>query len=236
MTLLIPLDEPGFVIQRYSRRLLLSSDPRYSPLNPSVLYSWQERERALLQFFSKYLKNSLADTCLLEIGCGEGRNLQELLMCGFEAQNLMANELLPDRSAHARRSLPASIKVYEGDALMMNIDESSFDIVYQSTVFSSLLDSCFQERLARKMWDWVRPGGAVLWYDFTCDNPSNPDVRGVPIGRIRQLFPNAVIDIQRVTLAPPISRRVTRLHPSLYSAFNLFPFLRTHLLCWIQKI
>ena len=32
-----------------------------------------------------------------------------------------------------------------------------------------------------------------------------------------------------------ISRRVSRIHPSLYTIFNVVPFLRTHILCWIQK-
>lgn len=39
----------------------------------------------------------------------------------------------------------------------------------------------------------------------------------------------------RVTLAPPIARRLAIMHPGLYPVANVFPFLRTHLLCWIQK-
>jgi hypothetical protein len=44
-----------------------------------------------------------------------------------------------------------------------------------------------------------------------------------------------VITARRVTLAPPISRRLTRVHPGLYGVINALPFLRTHLLCWIAK-
>ena len=78
-------------------------------------------------------------------------------------------------------------------------------------------------------------GGGVLWYDFIYNNPSNPDVRGVPVKLVRELFPAGKMIVRRVTLAPPISRRVTRIHPSFYTIFNFFPFLRTHVLCWIQK-
>jgi hypothetical protein len=85
------------------------------------------------------------------------------------------------------------------------------------------------------MWTLTKPGGGVLWYDFNYNNPQNPDVRGVPLKRIRELFPQGKIDSWRITLAPPISRRVTRIHPALYTVFKLFPFLRTHRLCWIQK-
>jgi hypothetical protein len=107
--------------------------------------------------------------------------------------------------------------------------------VFVSTVFSSLLDAAFQQRLADAMWRWLRPGGAVLWYDFTVDNPRNPDVRGVPLARIRRLFPQGALQARRVTLAPPIARRVVRLHPALYTVFNTVPALRTHVLAWIAK-
>jgi len=71
--------------------------------------------------------------------------------------------------------------------------------------------------------------------DFTFDNPRNPDVRGVPAARLRALFPEGRIVARRVTLAPPVARRVCSIHPSLYTVFNALPLLRTHLLCWIEK-
>lgn len=81
----------------------------------------------------------------------------------------------------------------------------------------------------------MKPNGVVLWYDFTFNNPNNPDVRGVPVKRIKELFPSGKIKIQKVTLAPPIARRMVAVSPRLYGLFNLFPFLRTHILCYIQK-
>jgi hypothetical protein len=75
----------------------------------------------------------------------------------------------------------------------------------------------------------------VLWYDFTYNNPRNPDVRGMPLARIQALFPHARIDARRVTLAPPLSRRAARLHPGLCRMLSALPLLRTHLLCWIGK-
>ena len=81
----------------------------------------------------------------------------------------------------------------------------------------------------------VKPGGGVLWYDFTFDNPRNPDVRGVPLSRVRTLFPHATLRVRRVTLAPPLARAVTRVHPALYGWFNALPWLRTHVLCWLAK-
>ncbi len=172
---------------------------------------------------------------VLEVGCGAGSNLLELLRLGFDPSNLIGTELLNERAIHARRILPGAIEIQRGDAAALQFEPARFDIVFQSTVFTSLLDDRFQETLASKMWEWARPGGGILWYDFVYDNPRNPDVRGVSMQRIRELFPRGNIRARRVTLAPPISRRVTRVHPSLYSLFNLLPLLRTHVLCWIGK-
>jgi hypothetical protein len=81
----------------------------------------------------------------------------------------------------------------------------------------------------------TKPGGGVLWYDFCYNNPKNRDVRGVPMRRVRELFPESSPIMRRVTLAPPISRVVTRLSSGLYPMLNALPLLRTHALCWIPK-
>jgi SAM-dependent methyltransferase len=224
--------EPGAVAERYARR---PADDRYSMLRPDVWQTVQERQRAMLRLFARLGFDDLGALRLMEVGCGGGGNLQELLRLGFAAGHLGGVELLPERFAAARAALPATVALHEGDALRLDLPEGSQDIVLASTVFSSLLDDGFQQRLAGAMWRWVRPGGGVLWYDFTVDNPRNRDVRGVPRARIAALFPQGVLQARRVTLAPPIARAVTRLHPALYTLFNTLPALRTHLLAWIAK-
>ncbi|MBX3637657.1 MAG: class I SAM-dependent methyltransferase [Rubrivivax sp.] len=196
----------------------------------------QQRERALAALLSRYVSRPLRDLEVLEIGCGHGENLLDLLRLGADPSRLTANELLPERAAAARHRLPAALRMIEGDATRAPLPPGAYDLVVQSTVFSSLLDDAFQQRLADAMWSWLKPGGAVLWYDFTVDNPRNADVRGVPLSRVRALFPAARgIDARRVTLAPPLARALCRVHPALYALFNLLPPLRTHVLAWIEK-
>lgn len=225
--------EAEAVAARYARRQ--AGDDRYSPLAPSVYLGLQERHRALARLIRESRLEPVCDKQVLEIGCGSGSNLLELIGLGFSPENLVGNELLIERALLARERLPQAVRILEGDATRLDFPPGTFDIVYQSTVFTSLLDDRFQETLASMMWEWARTGGGILWYDFVYDNPRNPDVRGVSIRRIRELFPRGTVRALRVTLAPPISRRVTRVHPSLYSLFNLLPPLRTHVLCWIGK-
>jgi len=224
--------ETEAVVQRYARRAV---DDRYSLLRPEVWQMVQERQRAMLQLLAAQGLHDLAALRVVEVGCGAGGNLLELLRAGFAPEHLTGIELLDERHAAARRVLPPAVTLLQGDASVAPLAPGSVDIVLQSTVFTSLLDRAFQQQLADAMWTWLRPGGGVLWYDFTVNNPRNPDVRGVPLARVRELFPQGRLTAQRLTLAPPLARAACRVHPALYGALNLLPLLRTHVLAWIEK-
>lgn len=113
------------VRKRCERRRTQGIDWRYNLLNPAVWQMVHERQRALLQLLHRLGWEDLAQKTLLEVGCGSGGKLLEMLRFGFDAR--------------------------------------------------------------------------------------------------------------RVTLAPPVARQVVRLHPSLYTLFNMTPLLRTHVLAWIEK-
>lgn len=229
--------ETDLVRERYARRAeqrAKTGEPA-GICRPEVYLGMQEKERALIRWIREAGIAPVAEKRLLEVGCGSGGNLLQFLRLGFRPENLVGNDLLEERVERARRQLPAVTQILPGDACALNLEPESFDVVFQSTVFTSLLDREFQARLAAEIWCWTKPGGGVLWYDFLYDNPANPDVKGVSLARVRELFPQGRLNYRRLTLAPPISRRVTRLHPSLYHAFNSVPMLRTHVLCWISK-
>ena len=225
--------EPAAVRDRYARRS--AGDPRYRLTNPSALLAAQERQRAVRKVFERAGLEDLGHVSLLEVGSGGGGNLLEMLWFGFAPEHLVGVELLADRHDVARARLPSGVRLFCGDAAQAPWQDERFDIVYAATVFSSLLDDAFQARLANAMWQAVKPGGAVLCYDFGIDNPRNRDVRGVPLRRIRQLFPHGRVAAERITLAPPLARAVSPVHATLYACFNMLPFLRTHSIAWIAK-
>jgi ubiquinone/menaquinone biosynthesis C-methylase UbiE len=230
-----PNNELQKIQERYDRRKQLPATSLYSPVRPSVYMGEQEKERALIRWLQTSNLQPVQAKSVLEIGCGSGGNLLTLMKLGFNPENLTGNELLEDRAASARQRLPQVTQVLQGDAAQLDIPPASFDIIYQSTVFSSILNPEFQQKLADRMWQLAKPGGGILWYDFIYNNPKNSDVIGVPVKQIHKLFPQGKVTVWKVTLAPPISRLVTKVHPSLYTFVNLLPPLRTHVLCWIQK-
>lgn len=216
--------------ERYARRSAI-----YDPTTPWIYMSRQELERAIIGMLARAGQVPSAGASLLEIGCGTGGNLLQFLRLGYRPECLVGIELLDERVRSARHVLPEALKIHAGDALDLSLPAQSFDVVFQSLVFSSILDAEYRSALAARMWSLACVGGGVLWYDFVYDNPSNPDVRGMGMREVRRLFPGRRIVTRRLTLAPPISRRVTAWSAKLYTALASLPFLRTHLLCWIAK-
>ena len=238
-----PRAEPGneaeAVRQRYARRDD-SRDARYGPLRPEVQHEQADRLAALAGWLARRAARGdgwppVAGLRLAEVGCGDGGNLLQVLQLGFEPTQLTGLELLPERVQAARRRLPPGVELIEGDATQAALPPASQHLVLAYTVFSSLLDAHFRQRLAQAMWSWLQPGGAVVAYDFTWDNPRNPDVRGMPAAEWRRLFPEGRFSSRRLTLAPPLARRAAAVHPALARTLNLLPPLRTHLMAWIEK-
>jgi len=192
-------------------------------------YISEERERAYKLIINKRFPN-IENLKLLEVGAGVGVNLTFFHSIGFQYSNMFANELLEDRFEKLKNNFP-QVNCILGDATEIKLDQK-FDIVFQSTVFSSILSNELRTRLAAKMFDLTNDSGIVLWYDFVYNNPQNKNVRKVEMDEIKSLFPNAKrFEFYKVTLAPPIGRRVG----AWYAFFNKFSFLRTHIIAVIHK-
>ncbi len=194
-----------------------------------------DRERHYATFLDSAGPPRRSDLRLLEVGCGGGGELQRLIGLGLRPENLEGIDLLEARVSAARESLPAEVGIRCGDATQMDFEDDRFDVVFASLVFTSILSDEIQARLAREMMRLVRPDGLILWYDFIYNNPRNGDVRGVPVRRIRELFPGMEIVIRRTTLAPPIARRVIRLGDRVYRLLHAIPLLRTHVVAAIRR-
>lgn len=226
--------EVARIREAYSRRNGRTGD-RYSFLNPAYMLEIQEREFELFSLFSRHKVPPLETSQVLEIGCGTGYWIRAFLQWGARPENLFGIDLLPERIALARKLCPQGVNLDCANAATLAFPDSSFDLVLQSTVFTSILDESMKQRVAREMLRVLKPCGFVLWYDFMFDNPQNPDVRGVRRSEIENLFPGSRIYSRRVTLAPPVGRLVGRYSPFFYHLLSRTKVLSTHYLCLIEK-
>ena len=90
-----------------------------------------------------------------------------------------------------------------------------------------------QAAMAAEMRRVLRPGGLIVWYDFWT-NPTNPQVRGIRPDEVRRLFPGCRCQFRRVTLAPPLARRLVRLSWTSALLLEKLRLLNTHDLAIIE--
>lgn len=206
----------------------------YSWASPAYRYMMQERERAVLSLLHDERLLPLAESDVLEIGCGSGAWLRDLVKWGADPARLKGVDLLEERVVRARELCSPGTAIEVASATALPFPDASFDVVLQATVFTSILDRDVRRRVAAEMARVLRPDGVILWYDFHIDNPRNPDVRGVGRSELRALFPGAKIHARRVTLAPPLARAVAPRAWWLASLLSTMPPLRTHTLATIR--
>ena len=164
---------------------------------------------------------------VLDVGCGSGQGLADFETWGARRERLAGIDLLAERvSAATARLAGADLRV--GDATALPWESGSFDIVAQSTMFSSILDPAMKAAVAREMARVLAPGGAIAWYDFFVDNPRNAAVRGIGRRELASLFPGFELRLRRVTLAPPLARRVAPRLPLLALLAEELRVLNTH--------
>jgi ubiquinone/menaquinone biosynthesis C-methylase UbiE len=225
--------EAARIRAEYERRARDVPADFYALFHRANLFAHQTRERELRELFEQLKLLPLEGRSLLEVGCGEGEWFASFERFGLDIRKLAGIDLEAGRIELARRRAPGA-DVRRGDAAQLPWPDASFDVVFQSTVLSSVLDRDVRHQIAREMLRMLRPGGTVVSYDFAWDNPKNKNVSGVRRKDLEALFPGCALIVRRVTLAPPLARWLV---PHSWLAAELLQRLgplNTHLLAAVR--
>ena len=224
--------EESRIQEAYAKR---RSGNLYSRFNPAYLFMVQEREKFFLRLLSRHGCMPFETKKILEVGCGSGDVLRDFVKWGARPENVIGIDLLPDRVAEAVHLCPKATAIHQGNGVKLQFLDNTFDLVVQSTVFTSVLDAAMKKEMASEMCRVVKPEGLILWYDYYMDNPKNPDVKGVKSREIHALFSGCEIRLQRVTLAPPIARLLVPYSWLFCYLLSKLPWLCTHYIGVIRK-
>jgi ubiquinone/menaquinone biosynthesis C-methylase UbiE len=214
----------------FIRRLSLRG--RRSIWEPAYLYFQQERERAILALLGRHGFNPMTNTKVLEIGCGSGAVLADFLRFGVPPSNAIGIDVDERRVADASERYP-QLEFRHADAARMPFPDRSFDLVLAFTVFSSIPDPAHRSLVANEVLRVLRPGGAVLWYDFWI-NPINSETKALGIAEIRRLFGREPTEARRITLAPPIARLLAKRSWIACELLSKVLIFRTHWLALVR--
>jgi ubiquinone/menaquinone biosynthesis C-methylase UbiE len=225
--------EEARIHQAYEQRA--TADARYSWFEDGYLFEMQHVERRMLAALRHHGLAPLHSRRILEIGCGNGHWLRQFIQWGARPENLAGVDLLEGRVDEAKKLCASNARIYCANASTLQFADGTFDVVFQATVFTSILDPDLKTQVAAEMMRVTRDDGLIFWYDFRFDNPRNPDVRGVNRREIQKLFPGCSITLQRVTLAPPIARRIAPYSWLACYLLSKIPWLCSHYIGVIRK-
>jgi SAM-dependent methyltransferase len=226
----------------YARRERRLPTDHYSVFRPHVLFAHQQKTRLLLRRLVDEGLTPLDGRTILDVGCGEGQQLLDFVSWGARRADLAGIDLIQMRVTRARERVGGGNADGEGgpdlrvgDASRLPWRDATFDIVHQSTVFTSIIDRGMKSNVASEILRVLKPGGVLIWYDFLLNNPKNPAVRGIGAREIRALFPGCSVRLRRVTLAPPIARRLVPVSWAASLLLETLVILNTHYLAIIRK-
>ena len=137
----LPLDhqdtERDRLTAAYASRAAARHDTWFDPAHRVI---HQERERRTLALLAREGLGSLRESRILDIGCGAGNWLLDVVRWGATPERVFGVDLLAERVATAKRLTAPGVTVTQGDISALDFPAASFDLVIQSTVFSSILD------------------------------------------------------------------------------------------------
>lgn len=217
----------------YARRSREVPDDFYAFSTPANLFLRQGQERGLLEVLREGGYVPLTDRRVLDLGCGHGTWLTTFRSLGAQEPNLAGIDLDPARIEQTKVDHPRA-DLRAGSATALPWPDASFDLVWQSTVFTSILDEGVQRAIAAEMRRVLKPGGAIAWLDFVVNNPRNRQVKGVSVKQMKALFPGCDVTLRKVTLAPPLARRVVPLSWTLAFLLEQLRVLNTHAVALIR--
>jgi ubiquinone/menaquinone biosynthesis C-methylase UbiE len=206
--------------------------------NPEVLFQTLALEASVVRALAVVGGDPIC-ACVLDVGCGRGGNLYQLLRLGYEASNISGIDILPANVEVARRIYP-NMRFVVGDASRMEFANASFDLLFESTMFATLPDDMLAASIAREMVRVCKPGGYLLLVDWRTPKPRDSNYKALTRKRLREMFGvgcgTRLIAVSRGALVPPVGRFLSKYLPSTYFLIAAaFPFLVGQVAYVLQK-
>jgi SAM-dependent methyltransferase len=207
---------------------------RYAWHRPDIVFQHAMRTRVLSRMLATNLGTDLGAKRVIDVGCGTGSFLRQLIDWGATPANLLGTELQQDRLDLARVRSAPDVRWHCGP--LSALPDDSADLVSANTVISSVLEPELRQRLAGDMWRVLKPGGWCLVFDFRYNNPRNPHVRKLTRAELAGFWQGQRPHYQTLLLAPPVGRALAAL-PALVTETlaALAPPLRSHFMYMVQK-
>lgn len=206
---------------------------KWSLFNQGNLFIFSQREFSFIRLLKHYEIFDLRNKKILDLGCGSGFELYNMLKFGALPKNLYGIDIRAEAIFQAKKKNP-HINFLIANASFLPFKDLSFDIEIQYTLFSSVIDKKDRINIVKEMLRVIKREGLIIWYDFFI-NPLNKETKAIGKKEIKQLFKGCKLYFKRITLAPLISRKLGEFSILLCLFLEKIKIFNTHYLIGIKK-
>jgi ubiquinone/menaquinone biosynthesis C-methylase UbiE len=190
---------------------------------------WEEITRVLREH-----RLACATARVLDLGAGAGIDCERFRRAGFRPDRIVAVDLMEEFARGARRSY-SWLNSLQANAARLPFRSGTFDLVYQATMISSVLDAAWRRQILEEARRVLAPNGLFLSYDTRYHNPWNRNTRPLTVSEMRASFAGCLIETRSITPIPQLVRLFGRYSRIACGAIEKIPFLRSHLLVVAKK-
>ncbi|MDI6688144.1 MAG: methyltransferase domain-containing protein [Desulfobacterales bacterium] len=209
--------------------------------NPEVLFQILGYDRAVVSAIASTKLNPKTAK-VLDVGCGDGASMLNLVRLGFLPSNLYGIDIIEERITQAKLKI-SNINWILGNASCLKFDDNFFECVMESTMFLQMTDDELSDKIAKEMIRVTKKHGyilLILLIDWRYSHPFNKEYKGLSKKRITNLFDvgskTSIFKIYKGALVPPIGRFISRNIPCIYFTLQkLFPFLVGQVVTVLKK-
>ena len=197
-------------------------------INPEVLFQTLAAEASLVRAMGS-LDHNPQTARVLDVGCGGGGNIYQLLRMGYDPALITGIEIQSERLDGAKKLYP-HIRWVDGDATQMTFETGGFDLVFESTMFATLPNDTVRSAIASEMVRVCKPGGYLVLVDWRTPKPGDSNYKALTQRELRKLFAigrdTALAGVFKGALVPPVGRFLSKYASWLYFPIaKLFPVL-----------
>jgi ubiquinone/menaquinone biosynthesis C-methylase UbiE len=182
--------------------------------------------RELIDRIEQSAGPGLTDGDVLDVGCGSAWLLQALVERGADPGRTGGVDLLEARIAEARKRLPDS-RFEVADARRLPFPDQSFEVVLMLTLLSSLSGPASISATLMEARRVLTRDGTLLVYEPRFPNPLNRNTVFISRRMLRSGLGGEPAEV-RLTVLPPLSRRLGRRTDRLYPRLARIGPLLTH--------
>jgi ubiquinone/menaquinone biosynthesis C-methylase UbiE len=200
---------------------------------PSVAFFRRRKWKAIRELVAE-LSPVRGARRFLDLGAWNGVDTVHLLDMCPEGGTVVALDLL-EHPLRKARQLSARLDCVVAHASSLPFPNDAVDLIYQSTMLSSVLSSVRRTAILGEIRRVLAPGGLFISFDMRYTMPLNRGVRRVSLAELKAFFREWSSKARTTTLLPPLLRRLAPLSETACAALESIPVLRSHLLFGARK-